>query len=156
LLRESSEAREYFRRRFRAILVDEFQDTDPIQAEIALLVASDDEPGEDWLALRPRPGSLTVVGDPKQSIYRFRRADIAVYDAIRRGPLAGGEVRLAQNFRSLAGILDWANGAFDRILVEQEGVQPANTPLVPGPASLADESLSVAVVRGELQEDASA
>ena len=43
----------------------------------------------DVLALTPRPGGLTVVGDPKQSIYRFRGADISVYDAVRNGPLAG-------------------------------------------------------------------
>ena len=92
-----------------SILVDEFQDTDPVQAEIALCIASDDEPGDDWLELRPRPGSLTVVGDPKQSIYRFRRADIAVYDAVRHGPLADGDARLVQNFRSVAGVIDWAN-----------------------------------------------
>jgi ATP-dependent helicase/nuclease subunit A len=154
LVAESAEARSYFRKRFRAILVDEFQDTDPIQAEIALCIASDDEPGADWLQLRPRPGSLTVVGDPKQSIYRFRRADIAVYDAIRRGPLAAGDVQLVQNFRSVNGVLEWVNGVFDRVLVEEEGVQPANTPLVAGPAALPDESLSVCVVHGEPQTTA--
>src|SRR5207237_10769000 len=122
-------ARDYFRRRCRVIVVDEFQDTDPVQADIALCIASDDAPGDDWLELRPRPGSLTVVGDPKQSIYRFRRADIAVYDAVRHGPLAGGEAQLEQNFRSVAGVLDWANEVFNAVLIEQEGVQPGNTPL---------------------------
>ena len=149
LLATSKEAREYFRRRFRVILVDEFQDTDPVQAEIALCIASDAEPTDDWLRMPPRPGSLTVVGDPKQSIYRFRRADIAVYDAIRHGPLAEGNVSLVQNFRSVGGVLDWANDVFDRVLVEQEGVQPANTPLVVGDTALADETLSVCVVHGE-------
>ena len=100
-----------------------------MQAEIALLLASDDEPDDDWLALAPRPGGLTVVGDPKQSIYRFRRADIAVYDAVRSGPLAGGEAQLVQNFRSAAGVIDWVNEVFDRVLVEEAGVQPANTAL---------------------------
>jgi len=154
LLAESAEARAFFRRRFRAILVDEFQDTDPIQADIVLCLASDDDPGEDWLALRPRPGSLTIVGDPKQSIYRFRRADIAVYDALRHGPLGGSGAELVQNFRSVAGILGWVNGVFDRVFVPQEGVQPANTTLHPGPAALPDESLSICVVRGEPMERA--
>lgn len=85
LLRESRPAREYFRQRFRAVLIHEFQDTDPVQAELALLLTSDEEPGEDWRTLRPGPGRLTVVGDPKQSIYRFRRADIAVYDQVKPG-----------------------------------------------------------------------
>ena len=138
LLAESSEARAYFRRRFPVLLVDEFQDTDPVQADIALCIASDDEPGEEWLALAPRPGGLTVVGDPKQSIYRFRRADIAVYDSVRLGPLAGGEARLVQNFRSVGGVLDFANAVFDTVLVEQEGVQPGNTTLEVGTAALAD------------------
>jgi ATP-dependent helicase/nuclease subunit A len=153
LLADSREAREYFRRRFRLIVVDEFQDTDPVQAEIALCIASDDDPSDDWLELSPRPGSLTVVGDPKQSIYRFRRADIAVYDAVRHGPLAAGDARLVQNFRSVEGVLHWANDVFDRVLTEQEGVQPANTTLVVGDAALADESLSVCVVHGEAEDD---
>jgi ATP-dependent helicase/nuclease subunit A len=156
LLATSADARDYFRGRFRTILVDEFQDTDPVQAEIALCIASDDKPGKNWLGLRPRPGSLTVVGDPKQSIYRFRRADIAVYDAVRHGPLDGGEVQLVQNFRSVGGVLSWVNETFDRVLVEREGVQPANTPLVTGTAVLPDEALSVCVVHGEPQDRAAA
>jgi ATP-dependent helicase/nuclease subunit A len=153
LLATSPEARGYFRRRFRVILVDEFQDTDPIQVEIALCIASEDEPGDDWLELRPHPGSLTVVGDPKQSIYRFRRADIAVYDSVRHGPLAGGSAGLVQNFRSVGGVLSWANDLFDRVLVEQTGIQPGNTPLEVGTARLPDESLSVCVVHGEPADD---
>jgi ATP-dependent helicase/nuclease subunit A len=149
LLRDSPEARSYFRRRFPVLLVDEFQDTDPVQADLALCIASGEEPGEDWLELGPRPGSLTVVGDPKQSIYRFRRADIAAYDSVRRGPLVDGEARLVQNFRSVEGILRFANTVFDRVLVEEEGLQPANTPLEVGDAALSDESLSVCVVHGE-------
>jgi ATP-dependent helicase/nuclease subunit A len=89
------------------------------------------------------------VGDPKQSIYRFRRADIAIYDAVKAGPLDAGEVRLTQNFRSGAGVLAWVNGVFDTVLVAEEGVQPANTPLVPGPGGLTDPTLSVCVVHGQ-------
>jgi len=149
LLATSPEAREYFRRRFRVLLVDEFQDTDPVQADIAMCIASDDDPGDDWLSMRPRPGGLTVVGDPKQSIYRFRGADIAVYDAVRRGPLVGGEAQLVQNFRSTGGVLGFVNGVFDRVLVEEPGVQVANTRLKVGSAALPDESRSVSVVHGE-------
>ena len=153
LLATSDQARTYFRKRFRAILVDEFQDTDPVQADIALCIASDDQPGEDdWLAMKPRAGALTVVGDPKQSIYRFRRADIAVYDAVRHGPLDGGEEQLVQNFRSVGGVIDWVNGVFDRVLLAEEGVQPANTALHTGPGALDDESLSICVVHGEPKE----
>jgi ATP-dependent helicase/nuclease subunit A len=154
LLADSPEARAYFRGRFSVILIDEFQDTDPVQVDVALCIASDDEPGEEWLSMRPRPGSLTVVGDPKQSIYRFRRADIAVYDAVRHGPLAGGEVQLVQNFRSIAGVIEWLNKTFDRILQAKEGVQPANTPLAAGPYAIADETRAVCVVHGEPLEAA--
>ena len=129
LLADSRPAREYFRRRFRAVLIDEFQDTDPVQAELALLLTSDDEPGEDWRALRPGPGRLTVVGDPKQSIYRFRRADIAVYDRVKTGPLADGIERISTNFRSNPELLTALNAAFDEILQETEGVQPGNVAL---------------------------
>ena len=73
------------------MLIDEFQDTDPVQAELALLLTSDEPPGADWRTLRPAPGRLTVVGDPKQSIYRFRRADIAVYDQVKDGGARGRE-----------------------------------------------------------------
>ena len=69
--------------RFTHFFVDEFQDTDPLQAEILLLLAADD-PGEtDWRAARPIPGKLFLVGDPKQSIYRFRRADVALYEEVK-------------------------------------------------------------------------
>ncbi len=79
LVRDNRRVREGFQRRFERIFVDEFQDTDPLQAEILLLLAADD-PGEtDWRKAKPQPGRLFVVGDPKQSIYRFRRADVAIY-----------------------------------------------------------------------------
>jgi ATP-dependent helicase/nuclease subunit A len=154
LLRDRPEAREYFRERFKVVFIDEFQDTDPVQAELALLLTSSDPPGDNLLALRPRPGALTVVGDPKQSIYRFRRADIAVYDAVRNGPLAGAAPQLAQNFRSTTGVIDWLNEVFDRVLEEVEGVQPANVPLVPADGKLEDESRSICVVRAEPAEKA--
>jgi ATP-dependent exoDNAse (exonuclease V) beta subunit len=129
LLAESAPARSYFRERFRAVLIDEFQDTDPVQAELALLLTSLDEPGEEWRALVPGDGRLTVVGDPKQSIYRFRRADIAVYDDVKTGPLAGREERISTNFRSNPELLQALNVAFDRILAAEPGVQPGNVTL---------------------------
>jgi ATP-dependent helicase/nuclease subunit A len=136
LLRDSQPARRYFRRRFRAVLIDEFQDTDPVQAELALLLTSDEEPGADWRALRPAPGRLTVVGDPKQSIYRFRRADIAVYDDFKEGALSGAEDRISTNFRSNPQLLAALNHAFDQIFVAAPRVQPRNAALqVPPDAS---------------------
>ena len=129
LLAESEPARRYFRERFRAVLIDEFQDTDPVQAELALLLTSLAEPGKGWRALTPGDGRLTVVGDPKQSIYRFRRADIAVYDDVKTGPLSGHEERISTNFRSNPELLQALNAAFDRILTAEPGIQPGNVAL---------------------------
>ncbi len=72
LLRGQPHVRRYFQERFTHLLVDEFQDTDPIQAEVMLLLTADDPEETDWRACVPRDGALFVVGDPKQSIYRFR------------------------------------------------------------------------------------
>ena len=78
-LLQNDEARRYFQGRFDRIFVDEFQDTDPVQAEVILLLAANDPTVRDWRETVPSPGKLFVVGDPKQSIYRFRRADVERY-----------------------------------------------------------------------------
>ena len=114
LLRQSPTARRDLGIRYRRLLVDEFQDTDPLQAEVVLLLGA--EPtgrDEDWRTVVPREGALFVVGDPKQSIYRFRRADIAVYNLVKRRFEEFGEVLyLVANFRSRQGIADVVNGTF--------------------------------------------
>jgi ATP-dependent helicase/nuclease subunit A len=121
LLRENPSVRRQLGRRYRRLLVDEFQDTDPLQAEIMLLLSS--EPGEpdeadqpdvaDWRAQVPRSGALFVVGDPKQSIYRFRRADIQLYGFVRERFAEFGEVlTLSTNFRSRPPIGDLVNELF--------------------------------------------
>jgi len=151
LLRGSQPARSYFRRRFRAVLIDEFQDTDPVQAELALLLTSDEEPGEDWRKLRPAPGRLTVVGDPKQSIYRFRRADIAVYDDFKEGALAGAEDRISTNFRSNPQLLAALNYAFDKVFVAAPRVQPANVTLEEPPDATGARRAPVLLAAGNVE-----
>ena len=84
LVRGNPLVRRGFQQRFTHIFVDEFQDTDPLQAEILLLLAADDETETDWRRVRPVPGRLFLVGDPKQSIYRFRRADVGIYREVSR------------------------------------------------------------------------
>ena len=79
LVKSNEVVRRGFQKRFTHIFVDEFQDTDPLQAEILLLLAAADPSETDWRKVTPLPGHLFLVGDPKQSIYRFRRADVAVY-----------------------------------------------------------------------------
>lgn len=113
LLRDHPAVRADFQRRFLPILVDEFQDTDPIQAEILFYLTGRDVNERDWRAAVPLPGSLFVVGDPKQSIYRFRRADIFTYGLVRDRIAASGRVlRLSTNFRSTARICAWVNDVF--------------------------------------------
>ena len=115
LLRDDPGARRDLGMRYRRVLVDEFQDTDPLQAEILLLLTSEPEEGGDWHKVVPRPGALFVVGDPKQSIYRFRRADIALYEFVKRRFAAFGDVLLlAANFRSLGAIETLVGKVFDR------------------------------------------
>jgi ATP-dependent helicase/nuclease subunit A len=129
VLRENASVRAALRQKYRHIFVDEFQDTDPVQAEIMLqLQGNDDAPGE------PRR-TLFVVGDPKQSIYRFRRADISIYNEVRAhlaGADGSGVVSLTTNFRSTPALCDWANGVFAEVFpAEPDQWQPKFAPLVP-------------------------
>jgi ATP-dependent exoDNAse (exonuclease V) beta subunit len=128
LVRDDRSVREDLRARFTHVLVDEFQDTDPLQAEILLLIASD-SPGSDWRKAPPRAGKLFVVGDPKQSIYRFRRADIALYEDVKALLLSAGAelIHLTTSFRSLPGIQRAVNSAFAPRM--QGGTQASYVPL---------------------------
>ena len=133
VLQSSIPVRRYFQRRFDYVLVDEFQDTDPLQAEIAFLLAEDPEgePAADWRGCRLKPGKLFVVGDPKQSIYRFRRADIAVYEETKRlVEGSGGEtLALTTNFRTVPSIVSFVNERFDEVFADRD-LDPAPRPLV--------------------------
>ena len=128
LVRHQGGVRADLKHRYRTILIDEFQDTDPIQYEILLYLA--EQPGQaalDWRHVRLVPGKIFVVGDPKQSIYAFRRADIEAYlEVVEKIIKAqnGVECRLTTNFRSNAAILDGVNGAFENLIQAQDGVQP--------------------------------
>ena len=125
MLRDNPDARRRFQRRFHHLLVDEFQDTDPIQAEIAFFLAGDpdDRAGsmsKDWEAIVPTPGKLFMVGDPKQSIYRFRRADIVTMAHVRNH-LVHESTPLQQNFRSQQSIISWVNHVFSRWMRNEDG-----------------------------------
>ena len=139
-------------RRYRHLLLDEFQDTDPIQIELAVRIAGVDPTSETagsapWDEVEVTPGQLFVVGDPKQSIYRFRRADISVFLAAaeRFGSHgAGAAVELTANFRTVRPVIDWVNTTFGALMAEPDDVelpvpsQPryiALEPTRPAPAS---------------------
>lgn len=113
LLREHVEVRCFFASRYTHLFVDEFQDTDPIQAELMFLLTGDDPSECDWRRITPKRGSLFVVGDPKQSIYRFRRADISTYNWVKAKIKSCGEVlKLGTNFRSVHAIGQFVNYEF--------------------------------------------
>ena len=125
LLRRDASVRRHLQRRFTHLFVDEFQDTDPLQAEILmLLAATEDAPIESveartpnplsWLDLELVPGKLFLVGDPKQSIYRFRRADIELYQRVKERLAASGVgiLELSRSFRAPAALQRFVNRSF--------------------------------------------
>ncbi|GLY97377.1 UvrD-helicase domain-containing protein [Actinoplanes sp. NBRC 103695] len=115
--------RSRLQQRYRRLLLDEFQDTDPIQIELAVRIAGGADATQDEWADVPVPaGSLFVVGDPKQSIYRFRRADIATY--LEAQSALGREVVLNANFRTTAPILSWVNVVFGQLIQAAPDSQP--------------------------------
>ena len=148
LLRSDEVVRQTLHQRYSRLLLDEFQDTDPIQIELAVLLASAEPVGTtpwDELAGRLPPGRLVVVGDPKQSIYRFRRADIGVYSRTEE-VLVNQPARLTTNFRSVPGILAWVNHVFEATMGEGEpGRQPPYVALAPArqPAPVDDAPVTV-------------
>jgi ATP-dependent helicase/nuclease subunit A len=116
LLRDHPAVREELKRRYRMLLVDEFQDTDPLQYEIVLFLAErEGGRARDPFRAELEPGRLFIVGDPKQSIYRFRGADYAAYSsAVERICAQGGAtVDLVTNFRSLDGVVNPVNRLFE-------------------------------------------
>jgi ATP-dependent exoDNAse (exonuclease V) beta subunit len=114
LIKENVEVRGFLQHRFTHIFLDEFQDTDPVQAEILVLLSTDDPNQTEWRRVRPKPGKLFLVGDPKQSIYRFRRADIIFYQDLCARLSAQGVVtlNLTRSFRAVRPIQDAVNVAF--------------------------------------------
>ncbi len=134
LVRGNATVRRGFQARFTHLFVDEFQDTDPLQAEILLLLAAADPSATDWRSAAPVPGRLFIVGDPKQSIYRFRRADVGIYrDVAERLARAGAtQVHLTTSFRSVPQIQACVNAAFAPIMTgDRFTLQADYVPLSP-------------------------
>ncbi len=118
LLRDRPDVRRHFKRSFDRILLDEFQDTDPLQCEIAFFLAEKTEGRAGaWDDVELEPGKLFVVGDPKQSIYRFRRADIETYERAREIIRGVGDVlELVENFRTRPAIIAGVNTVFGPLM----------------------------------------
>lgn len=132
LINEHEEVRRAIGQRYKYILVDEFQDTDRVQCEILFSIAATDDRLERWEDRRLRPGSLFLVGDPKQAIYRFRGADIEIYELCRQlvGSQEGGAViDVTANFRSQSAVIRHVNACFETVFAKAG--QPRYVPLAP-------------------------
>ena len=156
LLRDNDDARRYFQSRYTHILIDEFQDTDPLQAEIGFyLAATGDAPvgRQPWYTLPLAPGRLFIVGDAKQSIYRFRGADLGVVQKVKQGGQLDG-LTLSENRRSQQPILEWVNAVFGQVMGEDaSGLQAEYVPLLPN-AGVQQTGLDAGVrVFGEPSDD---
>ncbi|MGK2928408.1 MAG: UvrD-helicase domain-containing protein [Acidimicrobiales bacterium] len=117
VLRDDVHVRRRMHDRYQHLLIDEFQDTDPIQVELAVRIAADPEhdTSTPWDEVDVAPGRLFFVGDPKQSIHRFRRADIDLFvRTAERHP--AGATRLDTNFRTVAPVVEFCNELFGELI----------------------------------------
>jgi ATP-dependent exoDNAse (exonuclease V) beta subunit len=148
LVQRDAGVRRELQGRLTHVFVDEFQDTDPLQAEILLLLAADDAETADPWRVRPVPGKLFVVGDPKQAIYRFRRADVAFYERVKQQLLASGAelLNLSASFRSLPAIQAAVNASFAPLMQgAEDGSQARYVALDPFRADRSDQPAVVAL-----------
>ncbi|MBV6431906.1 MAG: ATP-dependent helicase/nuclease subunit A [Bryobacteraceae bacterium] len=148
LVRDNAEVRGYLQQKYSHLFVDEFQDTDPLQAEILLLLSASDTRQTELLKITPAPGKLFLVGDPKQSIYKFRRADVQIYRILRASLEARGVglVRLSRSFRSTPGIQQCVNAAFSAEMTgDEEAAQAEYAPLEPYREELGGQPAVVAL-----------
>ena len=122
------------------LMVDEFQDTDPVQADLVRLLCGD----------RLRDGKLFLVGDAKQSIYRFRKADPRVFATLRAELPEAGRLPLSTNFRSVPEVLRFVNHLFRTAIPDYEPLQPSIEQRCSEPAV---EFLFPTADEGELADD---
>jgi ATP-dependent helicase/nuclease subunit A len=110
LLRDRPDVREQVRRRFRFVLIDELQDTDPVQMELV----------EYLFGNGLTHGKLFAVGDAKQSIYRFRGAEVTLFQGLRQSVPPEGRQELSVNFRSQPALLHFTNALLGRHMPDYE------------------------------------
>lgn len=149
LLTTNRRVRAELQQRFTHVFIDEFQDTDPLQAEILLLLCSDDAEETRFDEIRPVSGKLFVVGDPKQSIYRFRRAEVELYERLKQRLAQRQDVSLLQlstSFRAVPEIQQAVNTAFEPLMCSNaEGAQPDYVALAPYREPIVDQPAIVAL-----------
>ena len=153
LLHDHEEIRQALAQRFRHVLVDEFQDTDPLQIEILWLLCGEPcaRSEKNLLGRALRPGALFLVGDPKQAIYRFRGADVTAYIIARTSMAESDIVNITANFRSVDPILSFVNNRFEHALSERAG-QPGFAELSSIHQGVIGE-ISVAALAAKVDDD---
>jgi ATP-dependent exoDNAse (exonuclease V) beta subunit len=134
LIATNPAVRLHLQSRCRCIFVDEFQDTDPVQADILLLLSAANPVETESRSVTPVPGKLFIVGDPKQAIYRFRGTDVGTYrsvsDQIQR--TGGRRLQLTTSYRSVEEIQRFVNAAFaEEMQADDLSLQPDYVPLSP-------------------------
>ena len=136
---EQITVQKYYQQRWQVFLIDEFQDTNPTQAELLSLLTTKTE--------------LTIVGDIKQSIYGFRRADIRVFEQFRQRILAnnGKEITLSISFRTHKALIDRLNQVFAPLLLENH--QDLNAFRQEQPQKGKDDCLQVLVIGDRFVEE---
>jgi ATP-dependent exoDNAse (exonuclease V) beta subunit len=154
LLRADASVRRQLAESHQRILVDEFQDTDPLQLDIVTLICgSVDATDDDWRKVDVDAGRVFFVGDPKQSIYRFRRADVKLYGAVRQH-YGDGLCELTANFRTVPGIIEWVNHTFGELIQGDDDGQPDYLPLQAVRDALGDGIAPITVIGGPRAERA--
>lgn len=144
LLRDNETARGKAFALFGHLLLDELQDTDPVQMELARMLAGD-----------LSEARLFAVGDRKQSIYRFRGADAGLFDELRKETPPEGRLDLSKNYRSQPGVLEFVNRLFQPAFPHDAPLEPSHEMRSPSPcveflwsfAGTEDEKPNVSEVR---------
>ncbi|MDE2090606.1 MAG: UvrD-helicase domain-containing protein [Gammaproteobacteria bacterium] len=137
--------------RLRHILVDEFQDTSVNQTELLSMLTA------GWQADDGR--SLFLVGDPMQSIYRFREAEVGLFLRARQQGIAGlrlTPLTLSANFRSQAGLVQWFNATFPQLFPHQEDIASGAVPYAETAAQHATLDGAAVSLHTQLQKDPAA
>ncbi len=158
LLKTNMQVRHKAQEKYDVLYIDEFQDTDPAQGELLLYLAEQpDNEAQYWHEVKLIPGKLFVVGDPKQSIYRFRGADITAYQLFTDLILKqGGEkAYLRQNFRSAPDIITLTNEVCGRVMQAKHAFQPAYEPIFPSKSS-GVQAAQLAVICASAEQKVSA
>ena len=123
LLRDNLKVRKELKEKFKAILVDEFQDTNALQQQIIFYLAEDEKNEGVYPDIKLSDRKLFLIGDPKQSIYKFRGADVSIFNKVKdkiKSDNVGEIKKLSTNYRSQKPIIDFVNALFSEVFKDFE------------------------------------